>query len=738
MRFRSSRRGCLPIVRVFLFLCLLTGLWGGSLHAQAAPGHMSVSLLASTDQPEPGQTFTIGLHLVPDAGWHSYWSNPGESGLAPTVEWQAPAGVSFGPLEHPAPKLLRVMGITSFVHEGELVLLSRVRVSSSISRGRPLPIVAQVRWLACSSSLCVPGHATVHLDLVAGTGAPGPAAPILKKAAQQLPGRAQAGVFDERDGKLVLRLPRDARVNTAGLAFYPDQNGVVDVSAERVSLAGGTVEIQVPAGHVSSKPISGVVSDGSNSYRLVFRRADASNAVPDDPRAKVAPAVPEAAARDHSGRRTSLSSPRSGAGLPPHNAGQATTNDAAPSIFGALVAVIIGGLLLNLMPCVFPVLSIKAIALARAGTSERAARVDALAYTAGTIVACSALGLLIMLLRLAGDEVGWSFQLQHPATTLALTLLATAITLNLAGVFELRGLSPSGTPSRLRPAWTSMGAGALTAFVATPCSGPFMASALGATLLFPPAMSLIIYAGLGFGLALPMLALAYLPSLRGALPAPGPWMETFRRWMALPTGIAALALLWLLQRQAGSVAADEAALLVVLISISLWWIGARQKRDKRGSWRTLIPVAAAAGGLLVMQPAYNSVGATALSSAVQQFSEARLEQLRGEGVPVFVDITADWCLTCKINERIAIDRPEARAAFGKAGIVTLRGDWTNGDPAITRFLASHGRNSIPFYLFYPAREPPEVLPQLLSVGTLRKLAHDPRSNSLDSTAAGVR
>lgn len=728
----------------FVHLCLLLGLLGGFLPgspspARAAVGHISVSLLASTEQPQPGQTFTIGVQVIPDPGWHSYWSNPGESGLAPTVAWQAPARLSFGPLEHPAPQLLNVMGITSYVHEGKHILLSKVRVGSSISRGTPLPITAQMRWLACSASLCVPGHATLHLDLVAGAGSPGPAAPALKKAAQQLPRRAQPGSFAKQNGKLVLQLPHAMRVNAAGLAFFPDQNGVVDSTAERVSVAGDTVEIAMPSAGPLGASISGVVSDGRDAYRLAFRRSE-TPAAASVSSVTLDPAAAHQAPTSADGDRHIAPSPtKSGSASLLHNVGSgAAAVDASPSILGALVAAILGGLLLNLMPCVFPVLSIKAIALARAGTSQRTARVDALAYMAGTILACSALGLLIMLLRLAGDQVGWSFQLQHPATTLALILLATTITLNLAGVFEVPGVSVSGTPSSLRPAVMSLSAGALTAFVATPCSGPFMAGALGATLLLPPVMSLAIYAGLGFGLALPMLAVAFLPSARRALPAPGPWMETFRRWMALPTGLAAVALLWLLQRQAGSVAGVEAVLLVILISLSLWWIGARQKRDKRGSWRGLIPLAAAAAGLILMEPTYNSVGATPASSVVQQFSETRLAQLRRAGVPVFVDITADWCLTCKINERFAIDRPETRAAFNRAGIVMLRGDWTNGDPAITRFLASQGRNSIPFYLFYPARDAPEVLPQLLSVGSLRKLAEANPSKSLDGTPAGVR
>jgi thiol:disulfide interchange protein len=374
------------------------------------------------------------------------------------------------------------------------------------------------------------------------------------------------------------------------------------------------------------------------------------------------------------------------------------------------------------MPCVFPVLSIKALALARAGTSERSARIEALAYTAGSILTCALLGLVIMLLRIAGAEIGWAFQLQHPGVTLLLALLATGITMNLAGVFELPGLSFSGAPTPTTGAWSSVASGSLTAFLATPCSGPFMAAALGATLVFSPEMSIAIYAGLGFGLALPMLLIAFAPRIRESLPAPGPWMSTFRRSMAVFTALLAIALIWLLGRQAGATAVLEGALLIFMFGVVLGWFGSRQKAGYQGRWLGAAPVAAAVGGLVLLWPSPVPVRANTNGASVQMFSENRLKQLRRQGIPVLIDITADWCLTCKVNERVAIDRPGTRAAFARAGIVILRGDWTNGDPAITRFLASHGRNSIPFYLFYPAGQAPQVLPQLLTPGIMRKLA----------------
>lgn len=721
-RGERSRRSALTLL-LFLFL----GWLASPALAQSASAHVRASLLTSTDRPRPGETFLIGLRLVPDKGWHSYWSNPGESGLAPAVEWQAPGGLRFRALEHPAPTLLKVMGITSYVHAGEHILLSRVSLGSSAAAGTPLPIEAHVSWLECSESLCVPGRAGLKLNLTAGDGAPSPSAGILRAAERRLPRQAGDGTFFVDHGQVTLRLPADARTDPARTSFFPDRNGALDLAGARVEAVEGMTLIHAPALSVVPARLSGVISDGRTAYQVKFRKTD-------PPRPGAAPtATVKRAVQGKAGARQASVPAVAGASRAP-TASPGT--DSSQSVLVAILAAMLGGLLLNLMPCVFPVLSLKALALARAGTSKRDSRIDSLAYTAGSVISCAALGLVIMLLRLAGEEIGWSFQLQHPGVTLGLALLATAITLNLAGIFELPGLSFSGTPSRATGVVGSLGAGALTAFVATPCSGPFMATALGATLAFPPVTSVLIYAGLGLGLALPMVLIAFVPGLRSALPRPGPWLGAFRRWMAVPTGLAALALMWLLGRQAGRLALIEGAAVVLAFSLTLWWVG-RQDSGAARRWSGLVPAAAAIAGLVLVWPAPAALSAQANSASVQPFSEALLAQLRGAGVPVFVDITADWCLTCKINERIAIDRPETHAAFRDSGIVTLRGDWTNGDPAITRFLASNGRNSIPFYLFYPPGQDAEPLPQLLSAGTLRELAEavgDRRAGPLSAGA----
>lgn len=316
-------------------------------------------------------------------------------------------------------------------------------------------------------------------------------------------------------------------------------------------------------------------------------------------------------------------------------------------------------------------------------------------------------------------EIGWSFQLQNPYVVLGLLVLTTAIGLNLAGLYELRGASIDGVlasrPSIAGSFWT----GALSAFVATPCSGPFMAGALGAAMVLPAPAALAIFAGLGLGMALPFLAIGFVPALRRVLPKPGAWMTMFRHVLAIPMLLTALALAWLLGRQAGVEGMATGLGIAMTLGLALWWLGARQRRGRERNWAVLAPTVALAALLIFRMPDSAAVAAAVgESSARQPFSEERLMALRAKNVPVFVDFTADWCLSCKINERMAIDTDEVQQAFKAAGVVTLVGDWTRGDPAITRFLARHRRNSIPYYLFYPPGHPPRALPQVLTPGML--------------------
>jgi thiol:disulfide interchange protein len=376
-------------------------------------------------------------------------------------------------------------------------------------------------------------------------------------------------------------------------------------------------------------------------------------------------------------------------------------------------------LLLNIMPCVFPILSLKAVSLAKAGGEEGAARREALAYTGGAVLICLALGAALLALRAGGAAAGWAFQLQDPRVILVLLLLTTVIALNLAGLFELPALTGGDRLASKRGAGGAFWTGALAAFVATPCTGPFMGAALGAALVLPTTVALAIFAGLGLGLALPFLLLGFVPALRRRLPRPGPWMARFRRLMSVPMFLTALALAWILGRQAGVDGMTLGLAAALLIALALWWFGRRQGQGR--AWLPLAPAMLTAGAALMLVPTLASEPAQASAQGAlksEPFSEARLAALQQEQKPVFVYFTADWCVTCKVNEKGALDRKVVADAFAKRQVAVLVGDWTRGDAAIGRFLDKHGRSGVPLYLYYAPGKPVEVLPQVLTPSRL--------------------
>jgi thiol:disulfide interchange protein len=365
------------------------------------------------------------------------------------------------------------------------------------------------------------------------------------------------------------------------------------------------------------------------------------------------------------------------------------------------------------MPCVFPILSLKALSLAKSG--GEGARGEAVAYTAGVVLVCLALGGVLLALRAGGAAAGWAFQLQDPRVVGVLLLLSVAIALNLAGLFEL----PTPRVASRAGGAGAFATGALAAFVATPCSGPFMGAALGAALVLPTAAALAVFAGLGLGIALPFLLIGFVPALRRRLPRPGMWMVTFRRILALPMFATALALAWVLGRQAGVDGLTLALAAALVAGCGLWWAGRRQAAG-RAAWVAVPALAAALVAVALVRPA--PVQAAAAQTGGERFSEARLASLQAEGRPVFAYFTADWCLTCKVNEKAAIETDATAAAFRRGNVAVLVGDWTDGDPALGRFIERHNRAGVPLYLWYPkGGGAPRVLPQLLTPGMLAAL-----------------
>ena len=390
----------------------------------------------------------------------------------------------------------------------------------------------------------------------------------------------------------------------------------------------------------------------------------------------------------------------------------------------AFAGAVLGGLILNIMPCVFPILSLKALSLAKANAGEGNPRGEALAYAAGVILVCLALGGTLLALRAAGASVGWAFQLQDPRVILLLLLLVTGIALNLAGLFEL------ATPGFVNRAGASgtggaFVTGALAAFIATPCTGPFMGAALGASLVLPWPAALTVFGGLGLGIALPFLLIGFVPALRRRLPKPGAWMVTLRHILSMPMFVTAIALAWVLGRQLGVDGMALGLLVTLGMAIVLWAGGRRQARGAGFGVAAWIMVLAIAGAGVWLASHARAVAQAAPANA-EPFSEARLAELTAQGRPVFAYFTADWCLTCKVNEKGVIETDAVASALAGGKVASLVGDWTNGDPALGRFIEKHNRAGVPLYLWYkPGQAEPEVLPQLLTQDMLieRAAAH---------------
>jgi len=649
-----------------------------------AGNHIRASLVAESATAAPGKPVAIAIRMQPQPGWHGYWQNPGDAGLSAQVRWTLPDGVTVTALRYPVPERLLIAGLMNHVFNSEHALLGTLDVSASLPKGTPLPIRVSIDRLACTDKICVPEHDDLALSLTVGEGTIGMA------------DRAQ---FDHWRMKLPRPLGSPAQFQVAGPVIrigipYPASRPAPDpwffattgdalnyAAPQKASRAGDMLVIEAAKasfGFVTPKTLEGVVALGKGEGLTV-------SALPGP--------VP-----------------------------QVHDNNGVLTIVLALAGAILGGLILNVMPCVFPVISLKAISLARAGSSdEKEARRDALAYAAGVISTCLALGGALLALRAGGAEVGWAFQLQDPRVILFLTLLSTAITLNLLGLFHLRSFGGGDALASRGGVAGAFWTGALAAFVATPCTGPFMAAALGAALVLPVPAALAIFAGLGLGLALPFLGLGFVPAMRRLVPKPGAWMATFQKLLAIPMALTVAALLWLLWRQTGQTGLNIGLAGLMLIALIGWSAGRRQPL---GAVALAGFAVASAGAAYAMPFLFTLRPAHSAALDAEPFSEARLDSLRGSGTPVFLYFTADWCLTCKVNERTAIDRAETRAAFAKGGVTVMAGDWTNGDPAITRFLEAHGRSGVPLYLWYPkGTGQPVELPQVLTTGTLTALVN---------------
>ncbi len=678
-----------PLHMLALLVVAWLAITGLSRPAMAAP-HLAAQLVAENPAPSPGSTTTLAIALAPEPGWHGYWSNPGDAGTPPDIRWTLPQGVTVGALRYPVPQQLVISGLMNHVYERDYAMLARMEVAAHVAPGTRLPIRASARWLVCSDTLCVPEQAELALDLIAGPrGAPTVVAPRFDqwRAAQPRP-LGTIARYEIKGDQVRIAIPYPASAPITAPHFFAITRDLVDYATPQHWGRNGDLlvaELSKARFFTASPQLTGILATGPDQGLDI----------------------------------TAVPGPVPPLGTPISDVPSAD-NDPI-SLWLALGGAVLGGLLLNLMPCVFPILSLKAMSLIRAGASENEARREGLAYLLGAMLGTTGLGGLLLAIRASGEEAGWAFQLQYPATILVLFTLMALMTANLAGWVHLPALVTGQSVTRREGAWGALATGALAAFVATPCTGPFLGAALGAALVLPTGAALAVFAGLGLGIALPFVAIGFVPALRTRLPKPGGWMERVKHWLAVPMALTALGLMWLLWRQAGlpGLGAGVAILMAGALLI-------RRQQGFASPMMLVLGFAASlalglALGLALPDRVNGPSGASASHGEALAFNEDRLAGLRAKGQPVFLYFTADWCITCKVNEAAAIDRAEVRRHFKDQRIIVMIGDWTRGDPAITRFLERQGRSGVPLYLYYPPRGDAQLLPQLLTADMLLAL-----------------
>lgn len=678
------------LLLLFAVLIAAPGITPVLAQSSAQLERTKVELVAETARPAPGSRFTVGVALTPAKGWHTYWQQPGDAGMPPRAQWALPSGTTASEFRFPVPEPFLVSGLMNHVYSGQNILLADIEVPEGASGAFPLQV--RLDWLVCDDRLCVPEAADLSLPLTIGDGAANTAhTRLFQEARAALPHALPEAAHFQRDGaRMRIEIPFATPEEVSSAHFFPlGDDALLFASPQSFSRTEQSLIVE-------------------------------TDAVPDGHPSEVAGLLRIERAGQPLGLTLTATPGEVGVGKP-----LATGHGTGMAWLPALGMAVLGGLLLNLMPCVFPILSLKALSLARAGQAQSVARAEGLSYTAGVVLVTTALGGAAVALAQAGQGAGWAFQLQNPGVILFLMLLTFAIGLNFAGLFELGGMQ-LGNQLAAKPG--NKGAfftGTLAAFVATPCTGPFMAGALGAALLLPPLAGIAVFAGLGFGLALPFLLLGFVPALQRRLPKPGPWMLRFRQILAVPMLLTALGLAWVLGRQKGVDAMTLALFAALLFALLLWLGGQRQRQAKRATFSMLLAALVALTAPLLVHrmptPDGATQGAGPSTLAASRFSPMALQAALDARTPTFLYFTADWCVTCKVNEKGALSSSAVAESFEKRGIKVLVGDWTRPDPEIAHFLEQRGRAGIPLYLFYDADGRVTELPQLLTTGMLTAL-----------------
>lgn len=648
-------------------------------HAQAqdirsASGpHIEVKLLNQHSALVPGQSTTLGILLSPEPGWHTYWRNSGDSGEAPTVSWQTNAPLSFGDIQWPLPHAIPVAHLVNYGYDSNNLLMVTVTAPADLPLDQPINIVADLSWLVCKED-CIPGWATLSITLpVQTTNSPSTDAPIFSATQQLLPQQQQlSGQFEITEEHIVVQI---ADIDTTKWYLFPFRSDLIQHAAPQTIIEdSGVTRFLIPRSayfNGKAEQLDWLLSDGKQAYYL-----------------------------------TTLA-----------NLSSSTTSKSMTlfTLLSFSLMAFVGGLILNLMPCVLPILSIKAMAL----QSTQQSLSHKLAYLVGVVLCFNLFALIIFLLQQSGQQVGWGFHMQEPIVVVSLAFLFTFIALVLLDALSVSSRF-SGIGQSL-VAGDSAGAhfatGALAVVVASPCTAPFMAAALGIALVSQPYVTFIIFNALALGFALPMTLLFLSRRAMAWLPKPGVWMQTFKQFLAFPMFITVAWLCWVYAGQAGSQAQFALLLALICFSMFAWLLSRSVKSLAKGLYTVGLVMSLVLPYVISVNINKPTIG-DSKQTHYSPFETKLINKLRDENQVVLVNMTADWCITCKVNEQVAFSSDKVTNLFAQEDVHYIVGDWTNKNREILTFLNQYERAGVPLYVVYAGRQYEQVLPQILTPATI--------------------
>ncbi len=727
---------------IYLLLCVFTCLSSAFVRAESTASeapNIQVSLINEENSIQAGRPFWVAVHLHLADKWHTYWKNPGDAGMATSIEWKLPPGFSASPLIWPTPQRFVVESIVGYGYEGEVLLLSQITPPNSLPNNQAaqsMELKADVRWLICSDSFCMPGDSELSLQLPFNNTAPQPSeqwADLFKLTRTQLP-KKQQGLQAYRNQGLIelqLKLPNAKNAPLTDAYFCPEDKHVIDHNVEAVMTAspdsdGSYVIALQAAPSTEAKTLKGiVVVSGGQDLSKITHAIEVDASIIDMGRHDEVVSMTEQSGSlgIHSSQYEKASEPLLAAPSSEHFSG---------GLGMALLLAFVGGMILNLMPCVLPVISIKILSFVKmAGQSRALTLKHGAVFCLGVIVSFWVLAGILLIFRAYGQEVGWGFQLQEPLFVGILAAVLLVFGLSLFGVFELGSVVTNWAgqaQSRSSEGFTaSFLSGVLATAVATPCTGPFLGSAIGFAITVPTAQAMLIFTFLGLGMASPYMVFACFPRLLRFLPKPGAWMETFKQLMGFLMLATVLWLLWVFGAQTGSLGISLMLAAFFCFALGCWiygrWGSPTSARASRLISAAMAAICCVAGGYILITAA--ALESTTLDgnphsnngqiTAWEEFSPERVKELRRQGTPVLIDFTAKWCLICQANH-IVLSSKAVDAKLAELGVVKMKADWTKSDPVITEELRKHGRNGVPLYLLYGSEpaEPPKTLPQVLT------------------------